>query len=295
MVLVKVKDFEFYMEGYLKKNLDFIREKVLRNKDQFICVIDGRTGTGKSTLAAQCAYYLTEGNMELGSMNEDKTFNLKSYAWNQKQFNTVMANAQPGSAVMGDEMFGIANTRLSLTRESMEVLARLQTMRSKKVFIFLCLPCIYDLDKNIVLNLADLFIHCHREDYGSRGQYDVYDRSCLVKFWNNAVARKTRTFPPKVAIPNFSGRFTKAFPFNFEEYEKLKQTSQLALPKKNKNNKELLQQRNILAKELYKKKIMTLEQIGNILEIHKGEVCRIINNDLVSSQTSGGAGDESNL
>ena len=57
MVKVQAGKHNYYLDGYLKSNLDIVKKDVKKDFDAFI-IIAGREGYGKSTLASQVALYL---------------------------------------------------------------------------------------------------------------------------------------------------------------------------------------------------------------------------------------------
>ena len=174
-----------------------------------VTIIDGRTGSGKSTLAAQLGYYCAKGNMTL-----------KHEAFTGHQFVKGLNELQKGQSLILDEAFELLNKRKTQSLQNMINISMLQQARMKQGFIFIVIPSCYDLDKNIILNLADLFIHCYRKPFGRRGQFVCFDRQRLKNLW--LYCRQSYSYSPKVATPNFFGRFVKFFPFDFEEYEQRK-------------------------------------------------------------------------
>ncbi|GAG40414.1 unnamed protein product, partial [marine sediment metagenome] len=75
MVIVTPGDKEFYIDGYMKENLDHVKDAVLNKINMYCQLIDGRTGGGKSTLAVQMASYLTDGKLSV----DDVCFNTEQF------------------------------------------------------------------------------------------------------------------------------------------------------------------------------------------------------------------------
>lgn len=205
MVVVDVGGREFYLDGYLKKNFDYVKDRVLNAANMMILTVDGRVGSGKSTLASQLAFYCTDGRITLNEV----TFTFD-------QFSDALNNLPKGGAVILDEAFSSMNKRTSLSRQNMIMLSLLQTARVKQCFIIIVLPFVYDLDKNIILGMADLHINCYREPFGTRGQFRCYDQNALRRLWLHC--RQEYAYVDKIAAPNFYGRFVKFFPFDEEQY-----------------------------------------------------------------------------
>lgn len=209
MVVVEVNGQNFFMDRFIKNIFDYVKPKVLHNKDFFLVLVDGRPGSGKSTGVGQFAWYLSDGNLTL----DNCVFTIA-------ELKERIENANKGDVVWLDEGFEL-NRRTTQSAANMEMLNILNKARAKQIFIFICLPSVYDLDKNVILGLAHLFIHFYREgDFGRRGLFKVYDRHSLKKLWLNC--RADLIYSNKFAIPNFFARTTKWFPFDEKEYEKKK-------------------------------------------------------------------------
>ena len=239
MVMVQAKpgDREYYMDGYLHDNLTYVKDRVLNYKNMMVCIIDGRPGTGKSTLAAQISYFCSNGHLTL--TNEIFTVN---------QFLEEMKNAKKGDGLILDEAFDLLNKRKAQSNQNMIALSILQQMRVRQSFIFIVLPSVFDLDKNIILNLCDTFIHTYRKPFGARGQFSVYDIDGLKKLW--LYGRQSLSYSPKIAKPNFRGRFTKFFPLDMEAYEdkKNKALESMKLSEKPEGSKYLTQRNKLIVK-----------------------------------------------
>jgi len=264
-MIVQVGGQEFYIDGYLKTNLDYVKSKVLNNNDMMVCIIDGRPGAGKSTIAAQAAYYLSDGK-----------FTKDYQSFTSEQTVEIMNRMQPGDAIVIDESFDQINRRQSMSSANMILLSLLQRMRSKRVFIFILLPYIYDLDKNVILGLSDTFIHCYRQPFGPRGQFTVYDGEAIKKLW--LYGRQSYSYDERISKPNFRGKFTKFFPFSYDEYEEKKQKSMEEMVKRKPENQKYKNQRNVLVSKLIGMGA-TPEEVGGHLGVDKRTVYRIMNKE----------------
>ena len=213
-MIVQVLDKEMYLDGYLKADMDFVKKQVLTNNNLFICLVDGRPGTGKSTLVSQLAFYL------------NPNFNLDDETFTIEQFEERLKRTKEGDVVILDEGFEF-NKRRSQSMVNMRLLALLQTMRLKKIFIFIIVPFLYDLDKNVILGLSDMFIHCWREPFGKRGQFSCYDRLGEKLLW--LYCRQTYSYSLRVTRPIYRGRFVQFFPLDYGKYEDKKVSSLVKL------------------------------------------------------------------
>lgn len=262
---VTIKGKEFYLDGYLKNNLDYVWKRVMFHNDMLVTVIDGRPGSGKSTIAAQMAYYLSKGKFSI----ENETFD-------SDQFSDGVEKSERGNAIVADEAFELLNKRSTQSSQNRIMLSLMQRMRVKQLFIFIVLPSIYDLDKNLILNLCDLFIHCYRKPFGERGFFETYDQLQLKNLW--LYGRQSLSYTNKIIIPNFRGRFTKFFPLDVAEYDKKKRQSLQVKTEDTTDQGKYYQQRNKLVVELSKMG-KTPKEIGDIVGLKQRAVYIILKKD----------------
>lgn len=266
MPIVNVADKNFYMDGYLKKNLDFVKDKVIHRVNMFTCIVSGRSGSGKSTAVGQWAYYLSNGK-----------FGIDQETFTPQQFMEGLETIDKGNSLVLDEAFAIMNKRKTLSSQNMIGLSMLQQARIKQCFIFIVLPSMYDLDKNLILNIADLHIRCYRKPFGRRGQFCVYNRKRLKNLWLHC--RQSYSYSPKIAKANFRGRFTKFFPLDIKAYEKKKALSLKSLVEEQKREGgKYIDQRNKLIRA-YKEENKSVKDICGITGLKQRTIYDIINKE----------------
>ncbi len=261
----------FYMDGYLLKNLKYAKDSVLNKKNMFVCLIDGRTGTGKSTLGCQAASYLTDGK-----------HSVLNTTFTTKQFTDRLKEIKRGQAIVIDEAFLLLNKRKTQSSQNMIILSIMQAARVKQCFIFIILPSMFDLDKNLTLNIGDLFLHCYRKgSFGSRGQFSCYDRIGLKRLW--LFCRQEYSYRTKISMPNFRASFTKKFPIDQEAYDKKKDEALASMAKVDgEADNKYLQQRNDLIYAL-KEEGKSVEEICKIVKLTPKAVYNVINKPKVEA------------
>lgn len=260
----KLEPVSLYMDGFLRSDLDFVRDRVINHNDFFLMIIDGRPGTGKSTLGIQAACYLNQ-----------KT-NVDNVCFSLEQFDETLRSAKIGNVVQLDESFEL-NVKSSQSRANLRILSLLQQMREKKVFITIVLPCVYDLDKNVILSLCDMFIHCYREPFGRRGNYNAYDAGGLKKLW--LFGRQSRNYSYKISKPTFSGRFTKNFVLDYKVYRKKKLSTLESLGKPEQGKKVYFkarqEERNKIVCNMQTKG-KSVQEIGDLFDLKQSAVYTIL-------------------
>ena len=265
MALVNINNKSIYIDGFLKKNLDIAGDAVPNKNDMFLGLIDGRSGSGKSTLVDQLAYYQTKGNFSLA----EKSFTVAD-------FSELLSEAKKGdtnNCKILDEGYEI-NKKKTQSKANYNILRQLQRVRNKGQFLWICLPSVYDLDKNIILNLATVFIHCYRKKglYGERGHYLVYDAHRLKLLYLKC--RDTLSYSISA---NFSGSFNHKFPSgSYEDYEKKKDEAFERIESENEKNSIVMDQRNMAIFNLKTQFNMTQVQISKALDMNQSTVSRVL-------------------
>jgi len=192
------------MDGYLKSNLDVLKTEIKKDWD-FLMVVDGREGAGKSSLAAQIGYYL------------DPTLNLSRFCFNAKQFQEAVYKAEKYQCIILDEGYGALSSRAAMSWVNRTLVKMLTEIRMKNLFILVLLPSFYDLDKYVAMFRSCALIHVRtKEGSLERGDFNFY--SYKKKMWMYSNCRKDYSYNH----PDFWGSFSAFFPFNKDEYIKAK-------------------------------------------------------------------------
>lgn len=154
---------QLFMNDKLEESLRRTKHAVKFHNWDYICVISGLPGVGKSLLAQQIAKYFDE--------------NFKSYqiCFTAKEFREKTISGEKGQAFILDESFADLNTSLSKDPEFTALINHIQLIRQKNLFIILVLPDFFSLAKNIaVFRSSHLFVP-YADEY-THGKFAVFDR-----------------------------------------------------------------------------------------------------------------------
>jgi hypothetical protein len=198
-----------HIDGYLKSNLDIIKDSVLNKGWDYVAVVSGIPGVGKSTLAQVICKYL------------DPTFNTKDrICFSGTGENGLMertSNAELGQAFMLDESFEAMNTKVSRSGEFVRIMNHLQLIRQKGLFIILCLPNFFDLNKTIaIFRTSHLFVVYH--DKFKRGFFSGFGRDEKRMLY----VKGNKFINYNCVMPNFRGNFTKEWIADQKLYDEIK-------------------------------------------------------------------------
>ena len=240
----------YLVDNLVKRELDKIRYKVLKKDFDFVGVVDGREGSGKSVLALQLAGYL------------DPNFNLDNVVFTSDDFIKKIKDpkTKKGECIVLDEGFNAINSRSAMTEVNRSMGAIATEMRQKNLFIFIVLPSYFDLDKQFALHRASSLFHVYLKNGMDRGQYLIFPRRHKLLLYLNG--KKTYNYSkPKSPFPPC--KFTKHYAVNEEEYRKKKGQ---AFAKRTVSNqaRNWLNQRNAYVKFIYKTLGMSQEELARI-------------------------------
>ena len=248
----------FYLDARLKKQLDVAKHRVLKKNWDYVSIISGIPGSGKSTFVRSPAKYCCPW------------FSLKYVAFTAKEFIKITNNCPNYSAVILDESFQSLNTRITMSPEFRRIISHLQLLRQKHLFIFLCLPNFFDLTKGVAIFRASHLFVTYASKEGSRGRFMAWGRNEKRKLY----VKGSKYLDLFVVDANFKGRYTKAEDIISEkDYEELKlrhlkeQDIELAEkidPKEQKLNKMIIY--------MYDKLHLSFKKIGEIIGMTESNV-----------------------
>ena len=234
-----------YMDGYLQANLDHVKHQVTKKDYDGFIIITGREGFGKSTLAIQIGNYL------------DPNFSINNVVFTAQQFQEATESAKRFSCIVFDETMGYLGSRGATSKFNRMLIKIMSEMRSKNLFIILCIPNFFELDKYPAIHRSTGLIHvrkrAHFGSYDYRKKKDLYLKG--KKFYEYNVS------------PNFTGVFGKHFPIDKVAYEHKKQDAINHYQKTEIKDKVYKNQRNLMINLVLRENYMSREELSNLLGI----------------------------
>ncbi len=160
----EVKD-EYFIDNVIKEQLVNIKKEVIKKDRDFVLVIDGDEGSGKSVLAQQIAKKL------------DPKFDLDNICFNADQFIKRLKESPKYTCIVLDEAYNAASSRGSLTEVNRSMVGVATEMRQRNLFVIIVLPSFFDLDKYFALWRCKSLIHVYFAADGSRGRYIIFPKT----------------------------------------------------------------------------------------------------------------------
>lgn len=264
MALVKINDpitkteISYHLDTRLKNNLDekIIPSLLKKDKDCFLCV-DGKEGTGKSTLALQIGKYV------------DPTLDISRIVFDGESFRQAIFKAKKGQVVVFDEAFTGLSSRAALSGVNKTLVSLMMQMRQKNLMVIMVLPTFFMLDKYAALFRAKALIHVY-ENKGVRGYFRLYNSKLKKMLY--LTGKKDYSYSSKFVRTRFKGRFYGKFALGSDllekKYRKKKEVALEATEKDPMTSKQIKyrNQRDIAIYLLRKTSNMTYRELENYLQ-----------------------------
>lgn len=198
------KEVSYYIEGWIQDRFDNKVLPDLYKKDKdCIIAIDGKEGSGKSTLGLQWCKYI------------DPTFNLNRVVFTPEEFRNAIHKAKKGQAIMFDEAFTGFSSRAALSGVNRTLISLMMQIRQKNLFVVIVLPTFFLLDKYISIFRTRVLVHVY-ETGGRRGYFRVFSskkKRLLI------MDKASRTYSYGIKTKK-KGRFYGVFALGDDEEEK---------------------------------------------------------------------------
>lgn len=240
----------YYLDGYLRANLDALKRDVIKkNYDGFV-LICGREGFGKTTLSFQIAMYC------------DPTFNLSRVVFTADQFMDAVENADKYQAIIFDETMGYLSSRNTLSKFNKALIKVMAEMRSKNLFVFLNIPNFFMMDWYVAQHRCTGLLYISK-----RGRFNSYDYPTKKRLY-----REGKKYHSYHIAPNFYGSFVKYFPLDKEEYEKKKREAINQWIGEKRFESRWKEQRDILIKKCVNDNLMSRKEIAELLGLSVNQI-----------------------
>lgn len=215
----------FYMDNYLKEQLDVLLKNIVNDWD-FTIIICGKgdVRVGKSVLAMQIAAYWSYMIEKLYGIKI--SFNLKdNFAFKGEELISKGNNLglkSKYSPLIFDEAGSELEGRKTMRRTTQNVLDYFRECGQYNLLNILVLPEFFDLPRAIAITRSILLLNVtfypDEEGIFERGFFDFLNRKSKKKLYQKG----KKEYDYGVTEPDFNGRFVNFHPLDQEEYRKLK-------------------------------------------------------------------------
>lgn len=252
MVLVPINVLQdkvsLYMDDGLYNQLtEYVKPSVQKEDFDFVMIVDGEEGSGKSVAAQQIAKVL------------DPNFEIDTICFTADEFIKKVTSAKKNQCIIFDEAFTGLSSRSSLSEINHLVVSMMMEMRQKNLFIIIVMPSVFMLDKYAVFHRAKGLFHVYLDD-GKRGYWRFFNRKAMKYLYITG----KKFYEYEQATHTSFGRFQKIYTVDEIEYRKRKAA---AFNKKKRSTKAeaYKQQRDILLYVLMKNLGKSQRELSRIL------------------------------
>lgn len=199
---------EIWVAPIVKEQLTKIRKRVINKDRDFVLVIDGEEGSGKSVLAQQIALFFYPN------------FTLDNIVFNSDQFLKIIKDpkTKKGTCIILDEAMASASSRGSLSEVNRSMQAVASEMRQKNLFIIFCIPSFFDLDKYFALWRCRALFHIYFDESENR-RYIIFPKDHKKGLY--LTGKKTYNYSkPRSPYPPF--QFPHEYAVDEEDYREKK-------------------------------------------------------------------------
>ena len=237
----------FSVENWTARQLDKIKKLIGKRDRDYVLIIDGEEGCGKSTLACQIAKYV------------DPSFNESRMCLRPQDFREAVVGASKGQAVVFDEAFTGLASRSVMTEINKSIVELMMEMRKKNLFVIIVIPSFFYLERYVALHRARCLFHC-RFNKGRSGKYLPYNQRKLRQLYLFGKKKMSYKYPHVYTNLNFY----KSAPIDWVKYEN-KKISALQSKIANTRADKWRMQRDLLIKEMHERGV-SLRKMENIFE-----------------------------
>jgi len=260
--VARVSRLNYKLPAKLRELLDGFKWAIHNKKQSAVCIVDGRSGMGKTTISFQMGGYMSEN------------FSLDNVHFTPETFLEALTKTNKGDTLVFDEAM-LLSSRSALSAINKMIVVAMSMIRSKNLFIIFNVNSIFDLDKNLALSRADLLLNCYGDSLTDKGKFIAFfkgadGRDRIKELYINGKKFYSYSNPRG----NFFTTFSSEFVLNEEDYEAKKQLGVNAFLKSSK--KQLSDKdkktRDRLIEYIYKQGNLTQEEIADIANLDRTTV-----------------------
>ncbi len=165
MMLYKLKDpktkeeISYHIDKKIVYLLDGVKNYISKRDKDYVMLVDGYEGSGKSTFAIQMGKYV------------DPTLDLSKVCMTPDEFKEAIKTAKKGQCVIYDEAVTGLTAGDSITKVGRILKSMMMQMRQKNLFVIVIMPVIFEFNKYAVLSRTRFFFHIY--ETGGRMGYFV--------------------------------------------------------------------------------------------------------------------------
>lgn len=205
------EEWNYHLSQNLIPYLDAVKKNNEKRDEDYVVLIDGYEGTGKSTLAQQIGRYL------------DNSLNLDKVCMTADEFKQRIINAKRFDCIIYDEAVMGLSSSDSITRIGRLLKSMMMQMRQKNLYVIIIIPTFFELNKYAVLSRAKGLFRTYKNK-GRKGFFVAYNQEDMKKMYLKG--KRTHTYCIR---SYFTGRFVGKYVVDDALYRKKKEDALFAV------------------------------------------------------------------
>jgi hypothetical protein len=216
-IKVIVNEVEYPIHKKLVNLWNSLRgEKLIKNDEDRVYIVDGRERSGKSVFAIQQAAYL------------DPKFSVDQICFTPEDFVEKIRTCEKGRVIVFDEAFRGLSSAASRSKVNQKIKQAMMEMGQKNLIIFIVLPSFFLLDIYAAMLRSNSLFHVYRNKKGKRGFFKAYNYKKKAQLYQTGLKKGWSYAKPDT---RFKGLFTGKYPIDEIAYRKKKHLSLVEMEK----------------------------------------------------------------
>jgi len=210
-VNVTVNEVTYPIHKKLVRLWDTLRgDKLIKNDEDRVYIVDGRERSGKSVFAIQQASYL------------DPKFSVDNICFTPEDFVEKIRTCEKGRVIVFDEAFRGLSSAASRSKVNQKIKQAMMEMGQKNLIIFIVLPSFFLLDIYAAMLRSNSLFHVYRNKKGKRGFFKAYNYKKKAQLYQTGLKKGWSYSKPDT---KFRGMFGGKYPIDEIAYRKKKDKS----------------------------------------------------------------------
>lgn len=237
----------FSMDKLLYEQLTMnVQPQVQKRDFDYLFIIDGEEGSGKSVFA-----------MQLGKVL-DPNLTINNIAFTPGEFTEYVTKSRKHQCIIFDEAFTGLSSRAAFSEINRLLVELMMEMRQRNLFVIIVMPTFFMLERYVALHRSKCLFHVYINKKGQRGHWTFYNKSYMKYIYINN--KKGFTYPRKAAM---RGTYPNFYTVNEEMYRQKKKEA-LKVKFKTVERSKYMRQRNKYIQILYQEFDLTQTAISDL-------------------------------
>ncbi len=143
------EEISYHIDKKIVYLLEGVKNYISKRDKDYVMLIDGYEGSGKTTFAIQLGKYV------------DPSLNLSRICMTPDEFKDAIKTAKKGQCVIYDEAVTGLTAGDSITKVGRILKSMMMQMRQKNLYVIVIMPVIFEFNKYAVLSRTRFFFHIY--------------------------------------------------------------------------------------------------------------------------------------